>query len=69
LLLAQGPPRIKPLTRLKGCGGGRHACDVRGFAAKFCTDEGIFDLVGNNIPVFFIPLAAIQFAIRRLARA
>jgi len=27
---------------------------VRGFAAKFCTDEGIFDLVGNNIPVFFI---------------
>jgi catalase len=28
--------------------------DVRGFAVKFYTDEGIFDLVGNNIPVFFI---------------
>jgi len=27
---------------------------VRGFAVKFYTDEGIFDLVGNNIPVFFI---------------
>jgi catalase len=30
------------------------ARDVRGFATKFYTDEGIFDLVGNNIPVFFI---------------
>ncbi|EKC6390859.1 catalase [Staphylococcus pseudintermedius] len=28
--------------------------DVRGFATKFYTDEGIFDLVGNDIPVFFI---------------
>jgi len=28
--------------------------DVRGFATKFYTDEGIFDLVGNNMPVFFI---------------
>ena len=28
--------------------------DVRGFAVKFYTDEGNFDLVGNNIPVFFI---------------
>jgi catalase len=30
------------------------ARDVRGFAVKFYTDEGNFDLVGNNIPVFFI---------------
>jgi catalase len=30
------------------------ARDVRGFATKFYTEEGIFDLVGNNIPVFFI---------------
>ncbi len=30
------------------------ARDVRGFAVKFYTDEGIYDLVGNNIPVFFI---------------
>ena len=28
--------------------------DVRGFAVKFYTAEGNFDLVGNNIPVFFI---------------
>src|ERR1044071_5669592 len=28
--------------------------DVRGFATKFYTREGNFDLVGNNIPVFFI---------------
>ena len=27
---------------------------MRGFAVKFYTDEGNFDLVGNNIPVFFI---------------
>ncbi len=30
------------------------ARDVRGFAVKFYTKEGNFDLVGNNIPVFFI---------------
>ena len=28
--------------------------DIRGFATKFYTDEGNFDLVGNNAPVFFI---------------
>ena len=28
--------------------------DVRGFAVKFYTSEGNFDLVGNNMPVFFI---------------
>ncbi len=30
------------------------ARDVRGFAVKFYTKEGNFDLVGNNMPVFFI---------------
>ena len=30
------------------------ARDVRGFATKFYTQEGVFDLVGNNMPVFFI---------------
>ena len=30
------------------------ARDVRGFAVKFYTEEGNYDLVGNNIPVFFI---------------
>jgi catalase len=28
--------------------------DTRGFAVRFYTDEGTFDLVGNNMPVFFI---------------
>lgn len=30
------------------------ARDVRGFAVKFYTQAGNFDLVGNNMPVFFI---------------
>ena len=30
------------------------ARDVRGFSVKFYTDEGNYDLVGNNMPVFFI---------------
>ncbi|RZJ29302.1 MAG: catalase, partial [Flavobacterium sp.] len=30
------------------------ARDVRGFSVKFYTQEGVYDLVGNNIPVFFI---------------
>ncbi len=28
--------------------------DARGFATKFYTEDGVFDLVGNNIPIFFI---------------
>lgn len=35
-------------------GSAETARDVRGFATKFYTQEGNFDLVGNNIPVFFI---------------
>ena len=30
------------------------ARDVRGFATKFYTEKGNFDLVGNNMPIFFI---------------
>ncbi len=30
------------------------ARDVRGFAVRFYTEQGNFDLVGNNIPVFFV---------------
>ena len=37
-----------------GAGSGDLARDVRGFAVKFYTSEGNYDLVGNNIPVFFI---------------
>ena len=35
-------------------GSGDLARDVRGFATKFYTREGNWDLVGNNMPVFFI---------------
>lgn len=35
-------------------GSGDTVRDVRGFAVKFFTEEGNFDLVGNNMPVFFI---------------
>ncbi|CAH0552788.1 unnamed protein product [Brassicogethes aeneus] len=33
--------------------------DVRGFAVKFYTEDGIWDLVGNNTPIFFIKDAAL----------
>lgn len=35
-------------------GSGELARDVRGFATKFYTEEGNYDLVGNNMPVFFM---------------
>ena len=35
-------------------GSGDTVRDVRGFSVKFYTEEGNFDLVGNNMPVFFI---------------
>jgi len=37
-----------------GAGSADTVRDIRGFATKFYTDEGVFDLVGNNTPVFFI---------------
>ncbi|MEO7243111.1 MAG: catalase [Variovorax sp.] len=51
--------KITPLfTRFSTVAGERGskdtARDVRGFAVKFYTDEGNWDLVGNNMPVFFI---------------
>ena len=42
------------LDRPRRRGSTDTARDVRGFAVKFYTDEGNWDLVGNNIPVFFI---------------
>lgn len=35
-------------------GAGDAESDIRGFAMKFYTDEGNWDLVGNNTPVFFL---------------
>lgn len=53
------PSKITPVfVRLSTVAGERGskdtARDVRGFAVKFYTDEGNWDLVGNNMPVFFI---------------
>jgi catalase len=45
---------VRISTVAGGAGSGDLARDVRGFATKFYTKEGNFDLVGNNIPVFFI---------------
>jgi len=53
-------PKIKTpvFARFSTVAGGAGSIDlprdVRGFAVKFYTQEGNFDLVGNNIPVFFI---------------
>ena len=53
------PERKTPVfTRFSTVVGSRGSADTvrdaRGFATKFYTPEGNFDLVGNNIPVFFI---------------
>ena len=41
-------------TVLGSRGSADTARDTRGFAVKFYTEDGNFDLVGNNMPVFFI---------------
>jgi catalase len=57
-LFAQSGKRTPVFVRFSTVAGERGstdtARDVRGFAVKFYTDEGNWDLVGNNIPVFFI---------------
>ncbi|HEX5885936.1 MAG TPA: catalase [Pyrinomonadaceae bacterium] len=52
--LAQTPVFVRFSTVVGSRGSTDLARDVRGFAVKFYTQEGNFDLVGNNIPVFFI---------------
>lgn len=60
--LQQAGQKTPVFTRFSTVAGSRGstdlARDVRGFAVKFYTQEGIYDLVGNNIPVFFIQDAA-----------
>ena len=51
---AETPVFVRFSTVAGSRGSSDLARDVRGFAVKFYTEEGIFDLVGNNIPVFFI---------------
>jgi catalase len=51
----QRTPVFARFSTVAGSKGSRDlARDVRGFAVKFYTEEGNFDLVGNNMPVFFI---------------
>jgi catalase len=58
-ILAEVGKRTPVFVRFSTVAGERGSADtpvrdVRGFAVKFYTDEGNWDLVGNNIPVFFI---------------
>ena len=50
--------KTEALLRMSTVAGERGAADaerdVRGFALKFYTEEGNWDLVGNNTPVFFV---------------
>ncbi|MGX4655683.1 catalase [Micromonospora sp. SCSIO 07396] len=48
------PVFVRFSTVLGSRGSADTVRDTRGFATKFYTDEGTFDLVGNNMPVFFI---------------
>ncbi|MFC9328663.1 catalase [Kitasatospora sp. NPDC057015] len=48
------PVFVRFSTVLGSRGSADTVRDTRGFATKFYTTEGVFDLVGNNIPVFFI---------------
>ena len=50
----QTPVFVRFSTVAGSRGSADTARDVRGFAVKFYTAEGVFDLVGNNIPIFFI---------------
>jgi catalase len=57
-LFSEKGKRTPLFTRFSTVAGGAGSVDtprdVRGFAVKFYTQEGNWDLVGNNIPVFFI---------------
>jgi catalase len=56
--LSEVGKRSEVFVRFSTVGGERGSADSerdpRGFAVKFYTDEGNYDLVGNNTPVFFI---------------
>ncbi len=57
-ILTEAGKRTPVFARFSTVAGGAGSVDtprdVRGFAVKFYTSEGNWDLVGNNIPVFFI---------------
>ena len=57
-VFSAGRQEDRVLARFSTVAGERGAADaerdVRGFALKFYTEEGNWDLVGNNTPVFFV---------------
>jgi catalase len=57
-ILTEVGEKTPVFTRISTVAGGAGSIDtprdVRGFAVKFYTKEGNWDLIGNNIPVFFI---------------
>ncbi len=57
-ILTEVGEKTPVFTRISTVAGGAGSVDtprdIRGFAVKFYTQEGNWDLVGNNIPVFFI---------------
>jgi len=57
-IFAEVGKQTETFTRFSTVGGERGSADTardpRGYATKFYTDEGNWDLVGNNTPVFFI---------------
>jgi catalase len=57
-ILTEVGEKTPVFTRISTVAGGAGSVDtprdIRGFAVKFYTKEGNWDLVGNNIPVFFI---------------
>ncbi|CDK98896.1 hydroperoxidase HPII(III) (catalase) [Magnetospirillum gryphiswaldense MSR-1 v2] len=58
LVLTETGAKTPVFTRISTVAGGAGSVDtprdVRGFAVKFYTKDGNWDLVGNNVPVFFI---------------
>ncbi len=56
--LQQPGQKTEVFVRFSTVGGGQdssdYARDPRGFAIKFYTEQGNFDMVGNNTPVFFL---------------
>jgi catalase len=53
--IGKAPPMFTRFSTVAGERGAADAeRDIRGFALKFYTEEGNWDLVGNNTPVFFL---------------
>lgn len=48
------PVFVRFSTVVHGVGSPETVRDPRGFATKFYTEEGNYDIVGNNLPIFFI---------------